>query len=123
MIRLVADRTHAQSSRLALYALAYAAWLVAVAGAAVTGALWHTAAMNLYIAAGLNKWGFQLFATAAALLLVIAWLVLVIFLEHWFSHAGDGARLRRRVARVLLPEAALLALTYLAASALVPRFV
>ena len=121
MIRLVADQT--QASRLAFYLLAYGAWLVAVALAALILALWHTAALNLYVAAGLNKWGFQRFGTWTALLLVLAWLVLVIVLEHWFSRAADAARLRRRVSRVMLLEVVLLGLTYLASAAAGPGIV
>ena len=79
--------------------------------------------MNIYVGLRLDKWAFQMFGGWLALGLVILWLVLVVFLEHWFSSAGTLARLRRRVAWVLIPELAVLAASQLAATFLVTRYV
>ena len=108
-----------RGERVAFYLAAYGSWLVAAALAAVVGAYWHWLGTNLYIEMGLNKWGFQLFGTWLALGLVVGWLVLVVFLEHWLSHAGTLARLRGRVVRTLIPGAVALATSYLAATYLV----
>jgi hypothetical protein len=112
-----------RAERVAFYLAAYASWLVAAALSAVVGAYWHWLALNLYIGMRLDKWAFQMFGTWLALGLIVGWLVLVVFLEHWLSHAGTLARLRGRVARVLIPGAVALAASYLAATYLMTRYV
>lgn len=125
MIQDVAQQVEGRNrtERIVYYLAAYGLWLVASALAGVIGAGWHSLALNLYVGLGLNKWAFQLFASVVALGLVICWLVLVVFLEHWFSHAGTLARLRRRAARVLIPQVVVLAASYLGALSLATRFV
>jgi hypothetical protein len=112
-----------RAERVVYYLAAYGLWLVASALAGVIGASWHSLGLNLYVGLGLNKWAFQMFATWFALALVLAWLILVVYLEHWFSHAGTLPRLRRRVARVLIPQLVVLAASYLVAASLTTRFV
>jgi hypothetical protein len=125
MIHAVAQRIEGRgrAERVVYYLAAYGLWLVASALAAVLGAIWHSAALNIYVGLRLDKWAFQMFGGWLALGLVILWLVLVVFLEHWFSSAGTLARLRRRVAWVLIPELAVLAASQLAATFLVTRYV
>jgi hypothetical protein len=125
MIHDVAQQVEGRgrAERIAYYLAAYGLWLVASALAAVVGAAWHSAALSLYVGLRLNKWGFQMFDTWLALGLVLLWLILVVFLEHWFSRAGTLARLRRRVAWILIPELVVLAATYLVATFLVAGYV
>jgi hypothetical protein len=125
MIRGVAQQVEGggRAERIAYYLAAYGLWIVAAALAAVVGAIWHSAALNIYIGLRLDKWAFQMFGSWLALGLVIVWLVLVVFLEHWLSHAGTLARLGRRLAWVLIPELVVLAASYLAATFLVTRYV
>jgi hypothetical protein len=115
--------TESRSQKVAYYVIAYAVWLAASAMAAVVGAYWHFAGINLYLGLRLNRWAFNMFGTWLALGLVLVWLGLVVYLEHWFSHAGTLARLRRRVAWFLIPELVVLAVSYLAATFLVTRYV
>ena len=112
-----------RAERVAYYLAAYGLWIVVSALAAVVGAIWHSAALNVYVGLRLNKWAFQMFGSWLALGLVILWLVLVVFLEHWFSIAGTLARLRRRVVWVLTSELVVLAASWLAATFLVTRYV
>jgi hypothetical protein len=112
-----------RGGRVAYYLIAYAAWLVAAALTAVVGYDWHYIATNLYIELRLNRWAFQLFASSAALGLAIAWLILVVFLEHWLSSAGSLVRLRQRVVRLAISGLAALAVSHLAATYLVTRHI
>ena len=125
MIEAVAQSVEGRGrgERIAYYLAAYGLWILASALAAILGALWHSAALNIYIGLRLDKWSFQMFGSWLALGLVLLWLGLVVFLEHWLSHAGTLARLRRRAARVLVPELVLLAASQLAATSLLTRYV
>ena len=116
------DRTR-RGERVGFYLAAYATWIVASGLGAVVAAYWHSLGSNLYIALRLDKWTFQLFASSLALGLVIAWLILVIVLEHWLSNAGTLARLGRRAAWLLVPELIVVAASYLAMTYLVTRYV
>lgn len=95
------------------YLIAYGTLIVAMALAALIGAAWHTGLVNLYRVAAWNTWSFPAFASAVAMVLVVAWLVLGVYFEHILSHASDGTQLRRRVGRLLGAELLLLALSAL----------
>lgn len=95
--------------RLAFYATAYSALLAAVALAAVVGNVWHSGLLNLYLQYRLDKWAFTAYAMTITVVLVLAWLVAAVVLEHVFSHAPGLPALRRTAVRVLLAEAGLLA--------------
>jgi hypothetical protein len=110
-------------SRVGYMLAAYGSWIVASALAAVIAALWHYSATNTYIELRWNKWAFQFFANVVTLVLGIAWLMVVVFLEHWFTHADTFARLRRRAGRFMIGQAGILAVSYAVATFLVTRHV
>jgi hypothetical protein len=94
------------------FALAYAAWAVGIALAFWAVTSLHGLAMGLYVLLRLGPWGVAAYQNGVFLVLVIAWLAWVVATEHLLRSAASEDRLGRALPRILVPIAALAAVTY-----------
>jgi hypothetical protein len=92
--------------RVARIALLYLAW-------ATSGVLALYAALqvwelvkSLYVALRLNPWGLAVVSNASIVLLGLAALAAIIYLEHWYGEALARGRLLRRFVQVTAVEVA-----------------
>jgi hypothetical protein len=92
--------------------VAYAAWLLALAFAGWAVTSLHGLAMGVYVLLRLGPWGVAAYQNAVFLVLVIAWLCWVVASEHWLRTAADRKRLGPALVRVVLPVAAIAAVSF-----------
>ena len=98
----------ARLGRVGYYVVAYLAWLVSCAIGVFAILVGRSAVDTVYVALQLSRWGYQLTDQVAIVILALIWLGLIVFMESYYSRSGSLERLRRRVLRVTLIEAAIL---------------
>jgi hypothetical protein len=90
----------------------YLAWLFSSALAAYVALKAWEAILQVYIALRLSRWGYAAVHHFSIVIIGLAWLVCVLFIESYYRIAVGKGQLPRRILRVTLIQLAILVVVF-----------